>query len=85
VYRLLVGNQATKDLDRLQGGMLERIGEAILRLRNNPRPPGYIKLKDDAAFRIRVGDYRIVYDIDDGQQTVQILRVKHRRDVYRDL
>ncbi len=56
---------------------------AINGLRHNPRPHGYTKLKGSEGYRIRVGDYRIVYDIDDGAQIVTIRRAQNRKDVYR--
>ena len=56
---------------------------AILALADDPGPPGYVKLKGREDWRIRVGDYRIVYGIDDEQRIVEVLNVAHRRDVYR--
>jgi mRNA interferase RelE/StbE len=73
-------------VDRLRGGTWERVRDALLALREEPRPKGSRKLRGGTdTYRIRVGDYRAVYDVDDGEQQITILRVRHRRDVYRDL
>jgi len=86
VYRLLLGSSARKDLDRLRGGTWERVRDALLALREDPRPNGCRKLRGGTdTYRIGVGDYRAVYDVDDNQQQITVLRVGHRRDVYRDL
>lgn len=61
-----------------------RIVARIEALAENPRPHGYEKLAGSDAYRIRQGDYRIVYTIDDGTIVVEIIRVGQRRDVYRD-
>jgi mRNA interferase RelE/StbE len=85
VYKLGIKPSAEKDLDRLRGETWQRVLDAITALLTQPRPSGYTKLKaPGGSFRIRIGDYRVIYDIDDGEQTVTVLRVKHRRDVYKD-
>jgi mRNA interferase RelE/StbE len=84
VYKLGIKPSAEKDLDRLRGETWQRVLDAITALLTQPRPSGHAKLKGPGgSFRIRIGDYRVIYDIDDGEQTVTILRVKHRRDVTR--
>jgi mRNA interferase RelE/StbE len=86
MYQLRLANSAQKDLDKLQGNLWERVSEAIRELGETPRPPGTIKLRGGLSiYRIRVGDYRILYEINDSTDTVLILRVKHRREVYRGL
>ncbi len=86
MYRLLLPNRARKDLDRLMGASWERVRDAILGLRDDPRPEGCKKLRGSPhTFRIRIGDYRVVYDVDDDAKTVTLLRVRHRREAYRDL
>jgi len=63
---------------------LQRLNAKILTLRDDPRPPGTLKLSGKLeGWRIHVGDCRILYQINDAAQTVTIVRVKHRRDVYR--
>ena len=75
---------AEKDLRQLPKTLFERINERVLALREDPRPPGVRKLEGALeGWRIRVGDYRVIYQIDDAAQIVTIVRVRHRRDVYR--
>lgn len=84
MYRVLLERGAQKDLARLSSEMHDRVIAAIQGLATNPRPPGCRKLagsKND--WRIRVGDYRVVYEIADGLREVRINRVRHRREVYR--
>ena len=84
MYALFIKRSAERDLRKLSQVILWRVNEKILALRHNPRPPGVRKLVGALeGWRIRVGDYRILYQIDDGAQTVTIVRVKHRREVYR--
>ena len=84
MYTLLIKRSAERDLRRLPHAMFERVNERILALREDPRPPGVRKLVGALeGWRIRVGDYRILYQIDDDAQTVTVVRVKHRREVYR--
>ena len=86
MYRLRIESGAEKALDRLQGTTCQRVMDALAALRRNPRPLGCIDLRGHAAgYRIRVGDYRIIYEVDDAVQIITVWRVKHRRDVYRDL
>jgi len=84
VYTLLLTASAEKDLRKLPRPILERLHVKILALRETPRPSGATKLSGRLeGWRVRVGDYRIVYQIDDAAQTVTIARVRHRREVYR--
>ncbi len=83
MYRLELRPSAAKDLDRLRGETWERVKAALLALRNDPRPAGRLKLAGEGGWRIREGDWRVIYDSDDGAQLVTVLRVKHRRDAYR--
>jgi len=86
MYHLLLTGNARKDLDRLRGATWERVRDAIPGLREEPRPPGCRKLRGGPdTYRIRIGDYRAVYDVDDESKAVTLLRLKHRRDVYRGL
>ena len=73
-------------MDRLRGDLWSRVRDAILSLRDDPKPQGSLKLQGVAdAYRLRVGDYRIVYEVDDASQVVTIRRVKHRSEAYRGL
>ncbi len=83
MYRVKVIAQAQKDLDAFQGKAFAKITKKILRLSLNPRPFGAIKLPQEEGYRLRVGDYRILYRIDDKLQEVIIYRVKHRKEAYR--
>lgn len=84
MYQVLLERSAERDLGRLSSEVHDRIIKAIQGLANNPRPPGCRKLvgsKND--WRIRVGDYRVIYEIADVIRVVRVNRVRHRREVYR--
>jgi len=84
MYRVLLERAAEKDLKRLSSAIHNRVIASIQAFARNPRPPGSRKLtgsKND--WRIRVGDYRVVYEILDDVRAVRINRVRHRREVYR--
>ncbi len=84
MYRVLLERGAERDLGRLSTEVHERVVVAIKGLAVNPRPPACRKLtgtKND--WRIRVGDYRVIYEIADEIRIVRINRVRHRREVYR--
>jgi mRNA interferase RelE/StbE len=84
MYTLLIKRSAERDLRRLPRAFFERVNERILSLRDDPRPHGVRKLAGALeGWRIRAGDYRILYQIDDDAQTVTLVRVKHRREAYR--
>jgi mRNA interferase RelE/StbE len=86
MFEIELSNSAQKDLDRLKGKIWNRIRNILVGLEENPRPYNAIKLRgSENSYRIRLGDYRIVYDINDDKCIVLILRVRHRRDVYRNL
>ncbi|MFY8217319.1 MAG: type II toxin-antitoxin system RelE family toxin [Chthoniobacterales bacterium] len=75
---------AKKDLRKLPEEIHSRVIESILRLATNPRPPGSKKLAGSTTdWRIRIGDYRVLYDIADKVRIVRVYRVRHRRDVYK--
>lgn len=83
MYSIIVSNSAEKDMSRLDRPVLKRIAVAIDGLAENPRPNGCIKLKGSEDFwRIRVGDYRVIYTIADEIEIVDVRRVRHRREVY---
>lgn len=85
MYHLKIKRSAERDLKRLPRSLLLRLNRQILALREDPRPTGTRKLKGKLkGWRVRVGDYRIVYQIDDSLHTVTIIRVRHRRNVYGD-
>ena len=83
-YEIRFLRPAEKDLRSIQKSRLPAILEAIEALKENPRPLGCRKLVgSESAFRIRIGDYRVVYTIEDTIRIVEINRVRHRKDVYR--
>ena len=84
MYIVYLERSAEKDLRKLPHHLLPRIREILLGLKTTPRPSGTHKLEGSRHdWRIRVGDYRILYEIDDEERTVKVYRIKHRREVYR--
>ena len=83
-YQLRIRRPAEKEIADLQPDLRQRVIDHIRALATTPRPPGCKKLSgEDQAWRIRIGDYRVVYEINDSAQFVEIRSVAHRRDVYR--
>lgn len=82
-YKVAILRRAQKELGALPGETYARVRDAIGGLGEQPRPLGCRKLMGRDGWRIRIGDYRVVYEIDDGGQVVTVLHVGHRRDVYR--
>jgi mRNA interferase RelE/StbE len=82
-YHLRLIAKAEKDLDALEGHDFEAIKKRILILSENPRPFGCKKLTKEDGYRVKTGDFRILYRIDDQAKEVIIYRVKHRREAYR--
>jgi mRNA interferase RelE/StbE len=82
-YRIKIIAKAEKDLDTITGHDFNVVKNKILLLSENPRPFGNKKLTDEGGYRIRSGDFRILYRIDDTAKEVIIYRVKHRKEVYR--
>ena len=84
-YRIELKPSAAKSLDKLPADLQKRIVRALDVLADNPRPSGVVKMAgDDDLWRLRVGDFRIVYEIHDDVLLVMVLRIGHRREVYRD-
>ncbi|TFI53747.1 type II toxin-antitoxin system RelE/ParE family toxin [Mastigocladus laminosus UU774] len=83
-YTIIISKSVQKQIDDLPNDVVERVLEKIQNLASEPRPDGVVKLKgSDHEYRIRVGDYRVRYEVDDQSQLVQVLQCKHRKDVYR--
>lgn len=83
-YHVEVARRALKALTALPRGEQQRVRAAIELLADRPRPPGCTKLVgEERAYRVRVGVYQIVYEVFDDRLLVQVVRVGHRRDVYR--
>jgi mRNA interferase RelE/StbE len=83
MYSLFILPRAQKELAHLPDREFERVRDAIRALAETPRLPGCLKLSGREGWRIRVGDYRVVYEITDKTQTITVQHVGHRRDVYR--
>ena len=82
-YDLRIKPSAVKELEALQTKDRRRIVNKIQDLASEPRPPGCERLSGNARYRIRQGDFRILYEIQDREPTVTVVKIGHRRDVYR--
>ena len=85
MYKVELRRKAQRNLDRLPRDDFNAVLEAVRGLTGTPRPKGVEKIKSAGLWRIRQGDYRIVYSIDDDRETITILRIGHRREIYRSL
>ena len=83
MYEIKVRGQARKQILRIPPPHFARIQKSVAALAENPRSAGTKKLSGQSGYRVRVGDYRVLYEIDDDANRVTIYRVKHRREVYR--
>jgi len=83
-YEVMIKKSAAPELGRVPRRDLRRIVERIRALGDEPRPLGSEKLSAQERYRIRQGDYRVVYAIDDGLRTVEIVKIGHRSEVHRD-
>ena len=82
-YSLEIKQSAQKELDALDDPLFTRIDVKILALADNPRPAGCKKLKGyEDQWRVRVGDWRVLYIVDDAAKLVGVTRIAHRREVY---
>lgn len=82
-FQIILPKSVQKELDRLPDEILNRILARLAALEVNPRPADVKKLKGRAAWRIRVGDYRVIYEIHDRILQVIVITVGHRREIYR--
>jgi mRNA interferase RelE/StbE len=82
-YRIEIKKSAVKELNKLQPQDLKIIIQKIQDLADDPRPTGCKKLTGDEKYRIRSGQYRILYKIEDDVLVIYIVKIAHRRDVYR--
>jgi len=86
MFRILFRPSADRQLRRLSAGVQRRLVAAVESLTDEPRPPGAVKLAgEENLWRIRVGQYPVVYSIRDGELIVLVVRVAHRKDDYRGL
>ena len=82
-YKITIKKSAAKELQEIPKRNLQKIVKRIQSLPENPRPTGSQKLSAQEQYRIRQGDYRIVYSIDDKELVIDIVKIGHRREVYR--
>lgn len=82
-YQVILPKSARKELDRLPDDVASRILARLAGLETNPRPADVKKLKGRDAWRIRVGDYRVIYEIHDRVLQIIVITVGHRREIYR--
>ena len=82
-YTLRILTRAERELGDLPTAAYEKLKNKIYALTENPRPPGCKKLKDHPGWRIRIGSYRVIYEIDDAARVVTVVHVGHRKEVYR--
>ncbi len=82
-YRILVRKSVYKDTQSIPGKDLQRILKAISDLAEEPRPPQSRKLSVEEKYRLRCGSYRVIYEIRNTELIICVVRVRHRKDVYR--
>jgi len=85
MYKIELRRRAQRALDRLPKTDFQAVVEAMKELAQTPRPRGIEKVKSTGLWRVRQGDYRIIFAIDDNQQLVTVVRIGHRREIYRSL
>jgi mRNA interferase RelE/StbE len=84
-YRVVLSRSARKELEGIPDKIADRIVRQLEALSRFPRPTGCLKLKGASQWRIRIGDYRVIYEIDDSARLIDVGYIRHRKDVYRDL
>lgn len=82
VYSLDFSKHALKELEKINEPFYSNIKQAIFNLSENPRPNGCKKLKGRDGYRIRIGNYRVIYDIFDTKLIIEIVALGHRKDIY---
>ena len=82
-YTVVITKSVQKQLSKLPGDIADQLETRMLQLEDNPRPFGCEKLKGRDGYRIRVGNYRIIYEIQDNILVVTILKVGDRKDIYK--
>ena len=85
MYKVELRRNARKSLDRLQARERHRIIPVLLNLEQEPRPTGVEKVRGTELWRVREGDYRLIYHIDDEGKIITVVRIGHRRDIYRGI
>jgi mRNA interferase RelE/StbE len=82
MYKVIIEKKALKALEKFAESDYQKIKTEILQLQDNPRPHGCKKLKGRDAYRIRIGDYRVIYEIRDKILLVSVILIGHRKDIY---
>jgi mRNA interferase RelE/StbE len=81
-YNVSLKKRVLKALEKIDEPYYSKIKEAIYSLADNPRPLGYKKLKNIDSYRIRVADYRVIYDIIDDMLVIDVIDLGHRKEIY---
>lgn len=81
-YSISLSKRAQKYLDKLSDNIAKPVFQAIKNLENDPRPHGYKKLKGRDGYRIRIGDYRVIYEIFDNTLLIEVIALGNRKDIY---
>jgi mRNA interferase RelE/StbE len=82
-FQIIVDKSVEKNIDKFADEVVERLNEKMEMIAENPRGQGVKKMKGRNAYRARVGDYRLIYTIDDAKRTITIIDVGNRKDIYR--
>ena len=82
-YKVLLTRNAENQLDKIDASQLGPIVIALKQLETDPRPNGYKKLKGRNGYRVRAGNYRIIYEIFDAVLIIEVIAIGHRKDIYR--
>lgn len=82
MYTIVIDRYAQKQLEKIPPPHFNRIVKAISQLADNPRPSGYKKLTARTGYRIRIGDYRVIYLIQDDILTILVIDIGHRQSIY---
>jgi mRNA interferase RelE/StbE len=83
MYSVILSNSAKKTLSKLPNEVVKKILDALEDLVEDPRPMGYIQLKGRSSFRIRLGNYRIIYEINDGELKIMVVEIGNRKEIYK--
>lgn len=85
-YKILFDEDVEKDLSKMPRQIAKNILRKVLSLEHNPRPPHSLKLVGmEDVYRLKIGDYRAIYLIDDPKKVVTVYHIRHRKDVYRNV
>jgi mRNA interferase RelE/StbE len=82
-YRIIIRHSAEKELGRLGHDVQRRLAKKLLLLESDPFPAGIVALQGREGYRIRIGDYRVLYQVDEASKIVTITAIGHRSDIYR--